>query len=687
MGCRMPQTLDFSFRDVNVVFDGSRLKVSNSKSSREWKLLNGWCTEYLAAGNEIVTSAMRPDEITGGSVEDTVFHEDWNVTACRGAAELVSVECNVLRRIEQLPETSFVRVSSVFHYPESGIKVKHLVDCHPDVAGVRTCLGFKSDYEVPADGNIPEMADIPSFVSGYAESLPVNGRNFNTETCGFFCDSQHRYTLDAPITAELHSGYRMVSGSQSFAGCSILVEYSSGGSGFILVKESHKCVNSPGIYTGEYVVKDGRLMSTGLGFSGGAPHWLSGDEYHYAWAHWCIPFTDYRDCGLYVKRFDRARYPFWEERDMFIAMNTWGSRGSGEYSRSAADEENVLRELESCARLGIDLLQIDDGWQFAPGTADFQNCKWTPSPERFPHGWSKVKARADELGVKLGLWAPPDFVTAEQIIANIKEGGFRRIKLDFLHLTRRDKLDDIMKMAEQIVNGSDEPVGINWDITEASPRLGFYYGREFGNIFLQNCENSHPGKSDKSFISYDPAVTLNQAWRLSRFFNLNQVQITIQRVAESARAKGYGQDYACGIALMGNPLFFMETCRFSPEERKQVHSVLKVYREHRRDILNGMVYPVLNEPDGNSWTGFKCITRKNTIYMTVFRELGSVEDSCNLEIEKGAEPELLYGPPSLRINCENSGTCEKMADLNISGLLPGGWAFVRIMLPEEPVEN
>ena len=358
---------------------------------------------------------------------------------------------------------------------------------------------------------------------------------------------------------------------------------------------------------------------------------------------------------------------------MFIAMNTWGSRGGGSLSRLAATEENVLAELESCADLGIDLLQIDDGWQFNPGTADFQNCDWVPSPEGFPHGWEAVREKAKKLGMNLGLWAPPDFITSGQLLKNIQTGGFRRIKLDFLNLTKRHLLDDLLAFAENITKGAGFLVGINWDITENCPRMGFYFGREFGNIFLQNCENSPPGMTCKRFIAYDPEVTLNQTWLLSKYFNLNQLQITIQRVAESCHGKGYSQDYACGIALMGNPLFFLETKRFAEEERTLVRNVLSVYRKHREKILDSYVYPIGNQPDGSSWTGFQSICSETEGYLTLLREKGAPEDFAKiaLHVPVGAKLKLT----GLYQCCDSLLEQEEDGRYLFTGITPADWRF------------
>ena len=651
---------DFLFRDIEISFTGDLLSLKNKKFFRTWKLNNGWSTTAFGIKYDV-----------SRKMES---HVDWCITACSGRAELLSIKAEVIN-------DSFVKIISVFHYPESQLFLKHEVDCYPEISGVRTILSLKPEKEIPASGRTPERDQLPQYVSGYTESLPIHLTGAEYLAFGFNNDSQHRYTLETPILTEIRGTVKPGSGCESIANCSGIILQGDQKSGIILLKESHKCANSPGISTGEFLIRKNILISTGLGFSDGSPHWLAGSEYHQTWATWAIPFVNGESGAIQaLKEFDRARYPFRFDRDMFIAMNTWGSRGDGMLSRMAATEDNVLAELESCADLGIDLLQIDDGWQFDPGTADFQNCAWEPSQKGFPHGWNAVKQRAAELKMKLGLWAAPDFISAEQLLKNIREGGFRRIKLDFLNLSRRNLLDEIIVYAKKIIEGSEEPVGINWDITENCPRMGFYFGREFGNIFLQNCENSPQGATFKRFIAYDPEVTLNQTWLLAKYFNLNQVQITIQRVTESPHGKEYPQDYACGLALMGNPLFFVETRRFSETEREQIKQVLSVYRVHRKKILSGYIEPVGNQPDGSVWTGFQCICSDNEGYLTIFREKDSADESfpIRLNVPAGKKIQLqnLYQGNDTVLEPDNNGK------YLFTGLSRKSWGFYQYKVLE-----
>jgi alpha-galactosidase len=104
---------------------------------------------------------------------------------------------------------------------------------------------------------------------------------------------------------------------------------------------------------------------------------------------------------------------------MFLS-NTWGDR-----SRDARiNEQFMLREIAAAARLGVDVIQIDDGWQKGRSAnsaggkgvwngywATDPEC-WTPDARRFPNELAPGVGAAGAKGMKFGLWyGPPPATT------------------------------------------------------------------------------------------------------------------------------------------------------------------------------------------------------------------------------------------------------------------------------------
>ena len=93
-----------------------------------------------------------------------------------------------------------------------------------------------------------------------------------------------------------------------------------------------------------------------------------------------------------------------------------------EYDSPAATPAFISGEIRAAHRLGIDIVQIDDGWQLgrsmnsgdanAPAITEgfyaLDPNYWTVDPERFPNGLAALSQEAQDLGLELGLWFTPD---------------------------------------------------------------------------------------------------------------------------------------------------------------------------------------------------------------------------------------------------------------------------------------
>ncbi|MFW6328378.1 MAG: hypothetical protein ACOC2F_08715, partial [Bacteroidota bacterium] len=390
--------------------------------------------------------------------------------------------------------------------------------------------------------------------------------------------------------------------------------------------------------TGDFEISGNIVKISGAGMF---PEDLKEDRYQDAWANWIILSTgSEQQTNLALKEFDRTRYPVNPQRDVFIMANTWGTEDLPPACIYAAREENVLKELESVADLGIDILQIDEGWQNdewlpARNSDEFQRQRFIEKEfPIYPEGWINVRRKADALGVKLGLWASW-IIPEEKLKINYDNGKFSSFKLDFAKLNTAEKRYDLMNKARNLIKYADYNTIVNWDVTEDSPRAGYFYGREYGNVYLENRKIN----TSREQVMYIPYKVLKDAWQLAKYVNLNKFQITIQNIdmvgdTTKTDAHLYNHPYVVGIALMSSPIFFQETHYYTKDARKEIKPLLAIYKQHRPEIYKGYVFPIGEEPDNKSWTGFQNYNPDTkTGYFTVFRELHNKEKSKIIELK------------------------------------------------------
>ncbi len=610
--------------------DGTGFAVGTGVVERRWRF-----TPHGAATMRLARRGGRRWVRAGG------FDCDWSLPGLTGdgePAELIALDAEARRGVDYTAD--HVALEAVFRCSSAGFDVRYSVWAYPDAPGVRTQVALR-----PRRAFAP--GELPTFLGGArSERLPLAARAARLFAAGYYNDTQHRNYDHTPIlrTQAWPSGRK---GTTPIDWAN-LIALERGGEGVALVKESHKCVNQEGVDTGAFVVGEGRVEVTGLGLT--PNHYAGGlcadrcDRWHECWATWVVLYSE-EDADdietareLAIKRMDRCRFPFRPERDRWIMANTWGSGGAGEGSRSAAAQANVLRELASAADLGIEIVQIDDGWQAEPDEEQPTEAAkdWRPGRTRWPDGWTTLRAAADRLGVALGLWFPW-YVETEAIAWNVEHGGFRRLKLDFMHLRGRGDIERLTAKVRELVDRFGPGLGINWDATEVSPRMGYYFGRDHGNVYLANRPAPPAGQVRLGHVTYAPRLTLREAWHLAHYMNLNQVQITLQNVDRVnpafSNAVRHGHDYCFAITMMGLPIFFQETHYYGEEARRQLRPIIALYKRHRDAILGGYVFAIGDEPCDRAWCGFQSHRFGDGAgHLTVFRELHNADEEAPLRL-------------------------------------------------------
>jgi len=524
-----------------------------------------------------------------------------------------------------------LRVRATVRYPSVGLAVRWELWVYPGVCGMRTQLAARREGEATEARGVVE-----ALTAARAERLPLPrlrtpkrraGRpshlfthllnSITRQAAGYYVGTQSRNRPDTPLRrTESRSGVLDETGGERYPWANLLTIHDDA-AGLTLAKESHKGVNQPGYDGGDFIVGQNSLDVTGWGLR---PEDVT-DQWRHGWAHWLIAHgPDETDRQRAIKQFDRARYPLDPAEDLPVMANLWGSSDSRDTARDLADEHVVIEAIDRAAQLGIEVVQIDDGWQTPPGATDFDPGDWRPNRRRYPNGWRTVRDHAAKRGVGLGLWAAWT-ISADRLIENQREGGFRHFKIDFMDLDTYDKLHGLMRNAAALARSAQPRPRINWDMTEREPRVGTYFGREFGSVYLANRKPRWPGH-----CVYVPWLMLRDAWHLAHYTNLLKFQISTTNLdrCDPARSNAarHRHDYALAITLMGSPLWFCHPRELSDHAAAQFTPLLETYKQHRAKLARGIVYPVGDEPSDASWTGFQAHDdAADAGYLMIFREL------------------------------------------------------------------
>lgn len=395
-----------------------------------------------------------------------------------------------------------------------------------------------------------------------------------------------------------------------------------------------------------------------------------------------------------LQRFQRERF-----RDLPVRFvtNTWGDRNRDSRINAAF----IRQEIEAAARLGADMLQIDDGWQqgttanaaaaqqpggqgvwegFYDADPDF----WTPDPKRFPDGFDAVLDHARSHGVRLGLWFAPDSSNdfanwqrdAETIIGLHERYGIDCFKLDSIDMRSPIGEQRVRGFIEAVDQRSGHGIVLDLDVT-AGTRPGYFGLMEAATVFVENRYTD--------WHKYWPHATLRNLWRLARWVDPRRLRMEFLNHARNAdryaddplAPAAYDPAYLFATVLFSQPLGWFECSNLPAGYFDTLPDLVANWREHRAALFDGTIVPIGQAPDGTAWTGFVSVSPdRATGYALVLRETNA-QASTQLELPTGvraADVELLHGSPGVSVSAQDDGALRVVAGRSRS------YAFVQLAL-------
>lgn len=314
-------------------------------------------------------------------------------------------------------------------------------------------------------------------------------------------------------------------------------------------------------------------------------------------------------------------------RDGLFLSNTWGDR-----SRDARINEAFLRkEIDAGAALGVDAVQIDDGWQTGrtanaaavaagQGTGAwngywaFHPQFWEPDPVRFPNGLEPVVSAAREKGLQFGLWFGPDSSheaenwerDADRLLELHREAGIHYIKIDSLKTHSALALRRQRMLFDKVLRESEGRIVIDLDVT-AEIRPGYFGLPDVGTIFVENRYTD--------WHNHWPHLTLRSLWTLAQAVDpvrlrmevLNPLRNREQYEGDPLAPAAYRADTLFAMVMAGSPLGWFETSNLAPETVAAIRPLVDVWKQERTRFHGGDIVPVGGAPDGLAWTGFVSI--------------------------------------------------------------------------------
>lgn len=382
----------------------------------------------------------------------------------------------------------------------------------------------------------------------------------------------------------------------------------------------------------------------------------------------------------------RAYYRHARKPQQLVTMsNTWGDRNG--FERVCRDF--ILKEIDAARDIGVDIVQIDDGWQVGStadpkrrdekGRREFSGDFWDLDTERFPNAMREITDYAAKDGIKIGLWFAPDshgtFELLDRDISVLRraydEWGFRFFKLDMYWVLNTAERDQFLKLLQAIYSFGDD-VAVQLDVTR-NARMNYLSGRQYGTVFV---ENRYTG-SGNSF----PHRILRNLWMIGHYLPTSKFQFEMinpelykecYKDTDPFAPANYDMDYLFASVMLSNPLFWMEMQFLPQNRRRQLDAVMKVWKEHRAALSVGDVKPIGEKPSGRSMTGFSVSRDGKAEYLLLFREVTDRDSAIfEVSVDKTAKAEVLISNADAKVEVMDGA-------VRVQFSKERGYAFVKL---------
>lgn len=357
-------------------------------------------------------------------------------------------------------------------------------------------------------------------------------------------------------------------------------------------------------------------------------------------------FCKIDECENLIKAYyNSARKP----KALVSMSNTWGDRNG--ISRVCRDF--VLKEIDAAKEIGVDIVQVDDGWQIgktydtskwdAQNRPVFSGDYWTLDENLFKNGLNELTEYAKKSNIKMGIWFAPDahdnYALFDRDVAVLKkayhEWGVRFFKLDMFWITNLEERDKFLNLLKEIYSFGND-VAVQLDVTRFN-RINYFCGKEYGTLFVEN-RYTKGG-------TYYPHRTLKNIWMLAKYLPTQKFQFELAnpdlngdfyKETDDFAPSKYSMDYIFATTMLSNPLFWMEMQFLSEERRAELKKIMPIWNEIKEELSSAVVTPIGQKPTGRSIAGFKVSVNNKDKYLLIFRESTS-EESFSFKTDSEAE--------------------------------------------------
>ena len=319
-----------------------------------------------------------------------------------------------------------------------------------------------------------------------------------------------------------------------------------------------------------------------------------------------------------------------------ILLNSW----EGLYFD--INEERMLQMMDDISQLGGELFVMDDGWfgdKYQRNDDSSTLGDWVVDKKKLPNGLGALCSHAAKKGIRFGIWIEPEAVnTKSELFERHPEWALqtkgRELKLGrggtqlVLDMTNPQVQDFAFKIVDDLLTQYPEISYIKWDANASIQNCGSLYlsmqkqtnlyvdyhrgllkvlqriRQKYPDVVIQDCA-SGGGRANYGLLPYfdefwvsdntDALQRVYIQYGTSLFFPANAMANHINHCPYwNTGGRVIPLKFRCDVAMSGRLGIELQPKDMSDEERQQVSTCFKDYKELRQVVQTGNLYRLVS---------------------------------------------------------------------------------------------
>ena len=315
----------------------------------------------------------------------------------------------------------------------------------------------------------------------------------------------------------------------------------------------------------------------------------------------------------------------WRDRKRPILINNW----EGTYFDF--DAKKLLDIAASAAKLGVEMLVMDDGW-FGNRFDDNRALgDWFVNEEKLPGGLKYLVGEVNKLGMKFGIWMEPEMISPDSELYRAHPDWAIRIpgrtpslarNQLVLDLSRKEVLEYVWERIQAILDSANIEY-VKWDMNRQlsdvasthleADRQGELYHRyvlavyelqerlvsRYPELLLENCSGGG-ARFDPGMLYYSPQIWCSDDTDAIERLSIQEGTALVYPLSTMGAHVSVCPNHTVGrvtpfetrghVALAGTFGYELDITKLSEQEQQEVRSQVALYHRFQQLIRSGDYY-------------------------------------------------------------------------------------------------